>query len=288
MKGKMSRLLLLAGTGLCIVGIAVGCDGFAVSEPETETEVTNGYTLVWSDEFDGDSINSSIWSHNTGGEWWGSREQTYFTDVTIGDSRNSYVANGFLHIVARAEAYKLNQFTSARLTTKDKKSITYGRIEARIKAPHKTISKEMSEGVWPAFFMLGDSIPMDSGWPHGGEITVWESGGLDPDLVRGALWWLNDNQPVHVTVETNHHTPLHHDFNVYAVEWDYNTIAWFINDDRVGIRNIGGMGDVFRQPFHVVLSLEVEGLSPSFVGQANPTDYPQVMLVDWVRVWEKL
>ena len=252
------------------------------------------YTLVWSDEFDGSEIDTSVWRFDIGtGDWgWGNNESQYYTDRP----ENAYVENGMLYIVARYEENYGNgkDYTSARLNTEGTKSFQYGRIEARIKAPHNPDTGEMDPGVWPAFWMLGDNYS-DVGWPYSGEIDIWESGGSDPRHVSGAVHYSGTHHPedfqhLMQTRTIDHSPPLHHNFHVYAIEWDDVAIAWYIDDIKVGEWFHGWLADSapnpFNQAFWLLLNVAIEG-NYYFSGTANPDNYPQQMMVDYVRVYQK-
>src|ERR1035437_2458323 len=106
-----------------------------------------GYTLAWNDEFNGTTLNSTVWNYEIGGGGWGNQELEYYTNST----NNSYLTNGCLVIEARKETIGSNNYTSARLTTLGKKEFMYGRIDIRAKLP-------VSKGMWPALWMLGSNI----------------------------------------------------------------------------------------------------------------------------------
>ena len=108
---------------------------------------TTGSQLVWSDEFNGSSLDTSKWSYETGGSGWGNNELQYYTDRTD----NAYVSDGALHIKAKRESYGGKNYTSARLNTNGKFTFTYGYVEARLALPS-------NQGIWPAFWMLGANI----------------------------------------------------------------------------------------------------------------------------------
>ena len=287
--------------------VMVGCSevpGFIPIDGESDDnnyetiEVTppEGYSLVWSDEFQGNEIDTDIWNFDVGGHGWGNNEIQFYTDRTTGDNRNAYVEGGKLYIVARHEEYEHREFTSARLTTKDTKAFQYGRLEARIKAPHSISNPTvMDGGVWPAFWMLGDSYP-DVPWPRSGEIDIWEGGGADPTHVSGAVHYSTT-----ATGRTNHsstsrtidfETPLHHNFHVYAIEWDEASIVWYIDDVEVGewvhdwVTWDEGINPM-QAPYYFLLNLAIEG-NYYFSGTADPANYPQQMIVDYVRVFQKL
>ncbi len=137
------------------------------------------WNLVWSDEFDGDAgtpINTANWTAEIGGNGWGNNEREYYTDRPENASLDG---NGNLAIVARQENpgdyhchYGTCEYTSARLISKDKVEFTYGRVEARIQIPR-------GQGIWPAFWMLGNDIS-SAGWPQSGEIDIMENIGKEP------------------------------------------------------------------------------------------------------------
>lgn len=97
----------------------------------TVLTVPSGYNLVWSDEFNGDSIDTSKWDFNIGGDGWGNNELEYYTSR----QENAYVSNSILHIRALKENYGGRSYTSARMISKGKYEFTYGYIEARIALP---------------------------------------------------------------------------------------------------------------------------------------------------------
>ncbi|MCA9256927.1 MAG: glycoside hydrolase family 16 protein, partial [Phycisphaerales bacterium] len=120
--------------------------------------------LIWSDEFDGTTLNANNWSYQLGDgsqyglAGWGNNELQYYTSRP----ENIYVANGELHIVARQESFSGYNYTSARIRTENKADFLYGRIEARIRIPS-------TKGIWPAFWMLPTDSPL-GGWASSGEI----------------------------------------------------------------------------------------------------------------------
>ena len=136
-----------------------------------------GMSLVWSDEFISNTINSSNWSYDIGGSGWGNNELEYYTN----SSKNSYVTGGYLVIEARKEAKEANNYTSARMISKDKKTFTYGRIDFRAKLPK-------GQGIWPALWMLGNNIGTTA-WPACGEIDMMELLGHEPQKIYSTIHW---------------------------------------------------------------------------------------------------
>ncbi|MFZ4583097.1 MAG: Ig-like domain-containing protein, partial [Paludibacter sp.] len=111
------------------------------------------YQLVWSDEFDGTSLDLTKWSYETGGGGFGNQEKQYYTNRP----ENLRFENGSLVIEAKKEVYSGNNYTSARINTRDKVAYAYGKFEARISLP-------AGKGTWPAFWMMGSSITY-ARWP---------------------------------------------------------------------------------------------------------------------------
>src|SRR2546425_5611004 len=121
------------------------------------------WRLVWHDEFDGAALDTTRWVRETGGNGWGNGELEFYTDRV----ENARLENGYLVIEARREPFGNQAYTSARLKTQGLGAWKYGRIEARIQIPR-------GQGLWPAFWMLGDNIPQ-VGWPACGEIDIMEN-----------------------------------------------------------------------------------------------------------------
>src|SRR5579875_4182 len=136
-----------------------------------------GYTLAWSDEFSGKTLDANTWNYETGNGagGWGNNELEYYTN----SPKNVFVSNGNLIIEARKEAIGGFQYSSARITTQNKKAFTYGRIDIRAKLPK-------GKGIWPALWMLGSNIST-VGWPACGEIDIMELLGHENNKSYGTL-----------------------------------------------------------------------------------------------------
>ena len=125
---------------------------------------------MWSEEFNGPNgspVDSSKWSFDIGGNGWGNNELETYTSR----SANAALEGGNLVITTLKETFAgpdgiTRDYTSARLLTKTKFTQKYGRFEARLKLPY-------GQGLWPAFWMLGDNIDT-AHWPNCGEIDVME------------------------------------------------------------------------------------------------------------------
>lgn len=237
-----------------------------------------GYQLVWSDEFDGPAIDTNIWNWETGAGGWGNNERQYYTS----HPENSYIENGCLVIAARKNHLGHN-YTSARLTTQNKRSFCRGRMEARIKLPVG------GKGIWPAFWMLGNSIS-SVGWPECGEIDIMEAIN-SLSTIYGTLHYGSSDPYIHDS-NGGYLTPAVHpsgDFHIYAVVWDTSQIRWYFDDRNYYTTSNWWANDPypapFHQPFFFILNIAVGGNWPGYPDQTTP--FPQLMYIDYVRVFEK-
>ena len=233
-------------------------------------------TLVWSDEFNGSTINTANWGFDLGGGGWGNNELENYTNRT----ENARISNGVLVIEARRENFGGSAYTSARMKTQGKQSFGINTwVEARIDAPQ-------GQGIWPAFWMLGNSIST-VGWPSCGEIDIMEIQGQNPAKNFGTIHWADANGN-HVSFGGiyNSSTSLSAGFHTYAISRTSTSIKWYVDRIQYAEANIsGGINSTseFQGPFFIILNVAVGG---NFVGSPDgSTVFPQQMQVDWVRVW---
>jgi beta-glucanase (GH16 family) len=234
------------------------------------------YQLVWSDEFSGPSIDPAKWVMETGAGGWGNNELEYYTNRTS----NAYIDNGMLVIKAVKENYLGSYYTSARMKTQAKASWKYGKIEARMKLPY-------GQGIWPAFWMLGDNISTVS-WPKCGEIDIMEMiGGTDPrdrTLYGTAHWDANGHASygLHTALPSGKFAD---DFHLFSITWTAQKISWSLDGTQYCVIDITPAGlAAFQKNFFIILNLAVGGNWPG-----NPdlsTVFPQTMYVDYVRVYQ--
>ena len=239
------------------------------SKTTLSTPKEDGYQLIWSDEFNGNSVDTANWNFEIGGKGWGNHEQEYYQPA------NSTVSNGYLVITGKKEDVQSNHYTSARITTKAKHQFLYGRIEARIKIP-------VGQGFWPAFWLLGSNINSVN-WPACGETDIMEHINTD-SLIYGTLHWDNNG---HVqSGDTIISAPSA--YHVYALEWDASSIKWYIDKIKyheVDIHdNINNTG-MFHKPFYIILNLALGGDWPG--QKIDDSKLPAKMYVDYVRVYQK-
>ncbi len=276
-------------------------------------ETKSPWKLVWRDEFTGSSVNPSKWDFDIGNgfydyknnAWiagWGNEELQYYTR----EPDNVFVKDSVLHIRALKESFHGCGYTSARLKTRKRDGTAlfakqYGKFEFRAKVPY-------GKGMWPALWML----PQDDkygGWAASGEIDVMEILGEQPEKVLGSIHYgasFPKRELVTHTLEIPGKSTVA-DWHVYAVEWEPGEIRWLLDGvvwakqnfwwscskskDGLGMdprraADINAWPAPFDQPFYLVMNLAVGG---NFPGAPNAdTHFPAVMLVDYVRVFERM
>jgi beta-glucanase (GH16 family) len=261
----------------------------ATQATEIDTSIgwdTREWELLWADEFEGAAetpVNTEYWTAETGGSGWGNNELEYYTDRV---ENLSLDGNGNLAIVARQENpnnyrchYGKCSHTSARIITKDKITFTYGRVEARIKVPR-------GQGIWPAFWMLGNDISK-VGWPNSGEIDIMEHIGKKPRNVYGTVHGPNYSGANGIQGAYEIDADLADDFHVFAVDWDPDVIRWYVDGNLYSTftpDKLNGRKWVFDKDFFIILNVAVGGNWPGIPDET--TEFPQTMLVDYVRVYQ--
>lgn len=251
-------------------------------------DALDGWKLIWSDEFDGAAgtpIDPKNWTHEIGGHGWGNNELEYHCDLI---ENSHHDGSGNLAIVARKDEsgerqchYGVCQYTSARIVTRGKFEFTYGRVEGRIKVPR-------GQGIWPAFWMLGANIG-EVGWPDCGEIDIMENIGKEPKTAYGTPHGTGYfgahkfSQPYHID------TDFADDFHIFAIEWEAGEIRWYIDGNHYHTVTASDWTDhpwVFDgHPFFIILNVAVGGYWPGYPD--DTTVFPQTMLVDYVRVYQR-
>lgn len=243
---------------------------------------TSKWTLAWSDEFDGSSLDSSKWVFElgTGSNGWGNAEWEYYTDRP----QNLTIENGMLVIHALKEEYGNNHYTSARIKTFGKFSQTYGRFEARIRIPY-------GQGIWPAFWMLGDDFSTTNvGWPKCGELDIMENIGKEPTIVHGTAHGpgYSGDKGIGASYSLPSNARFADDFHVYAIEWESSAVRWYVDGTLYKTLTPQDLPTspnwVFNHAFHILLNVAVGGYWPGYPDAT--TVFPQTMQVDYVRVYK--
>jgi beta-glucanase (GH16 family) len=246
------------------------------------------WQLVWADEFngpDGTHVDTAMWSVVIGGDGWGNKEREYYAD----ELANVRLSHGQLMISATESAsahacwYGPCKYMSARLQTKAHFEQVYGRFEARIKVPQ-------GQGLWPAFWMLGNDIDA-AGWPACGEIDVMENIGKEPDKVHGTLHGPGYAGADGITglYKVPAGVKFADDFHVFSVEWEKDAVRFYVDDKLYETRTPAdlppGRKWAFDHPFFLLLNLAVGGTWPG--DPDATTTFPQTMQVDYVRVYRR-
>ena len=236
--GTYTRLTIFLDLGEFIEGTYLLDNITDGSDTDTSDEDPVYNTLVWSDEFDSREIQSAVdpskWHHQTfpplgDGNWFNGEEQHYTDRV-----ENSYVKDGFLHIVAKREDFTSFEtrkaFTSARLNSKF--AFTYGRVDVKAKLPQ-------GDGTWPAIWTLGKNITETGafwaekfgtvGWPACGEIDIMEHGLGGINHTSSAI---HTPSSFGGTVNTSSQTlvDVANNFYKYSLIWSPNKIVFLVDD----------------------------------------------------------
>jgi beta-glucanase (GH16 family) len=239
-----------------------------------------GTNLVWSDEFNGTTIDTNHWSFETGNHGgWGNQELEYYT----GRPENAYVSNGLLHIVARQKSTNGFYYTSARIKSQGFFARKYGRFEFHARLPS-------GQGYWPAFWLMPENSRY-GGWPDCGEIDIVENKGSYPAVVQGTIHYAGatgrhlESTGLYTFAQNDGGT----NFHTYELNWTTNSIQWLVDGKLYQTKTNWSTAKApypapFDQPFYIIMNLAVGG-----VYGGNPdtnTVFPGEILVDYVRVYD--
>ncbi|HKJ31520.1 MAG TPA: glycoside hydrolase family 16 protein [Balneolales bacterium] len=264
------KLFITIIWGILLIVLATACS--------QKHQLNNKYHLVWADNFNGTQLDTTIWTfeHGNGHHGWGNQELEYYT----GRPQNVTEKNGDLIITARKENYKGFHYTSARIKTQFKKDFKYGKIEARMKLP-------VGQGMWPAFWLMPTNSAY-GGWPKSGEIDIMEMIGKQPSTDYGTA---------HFGAHQHHDKGgkiklkkgiLHDAFHTFSVEWQPKSIKWFMDGKKyyqVTPDSLKPDPWPFNKKFYIIFNLAVGGAWPG--NPDSTTTFPQKMIVDYVKVFQK-
>ncbi|MFJ4618964.1 ricin-type beta-trefoil lectin domain protein [Streptomyces sp. NPDC088812] len=276
----------LGGLVFLVVAALVTGVLLTASGPGTSRADAAQTAVTWADEFDGPAggaPDSARWTVETGGSGNGNNELQYYAD-----SRDNVALDGDGHLVITAREngdtglqcwYGACRYTSARLNTARTFTQAYGHFEARIKVPR-------GQGMWPAFWMLGDDLG-SVGWPNSGEIDVMENVGKEPGTVYGTLHGPGYSGAGGISASRTlpDGQAFADAFHVFAVDWSPSEITWSVDGTAYRTRtpaDLGGNTWVYDHPFFLILNLAVGGDWPGSPDAS--TSLPQTMLVDYIRV----
>jgi beta-glucanase (GH16 family) len=288
--GSYTRLTLLIDYGSSVPNqfhIDDINDGSTIADPNTlDVIYTN---LVWSDEFDGDNLDTNKWFHQTFGPnegRWFNNELQHYTD----SNTNSFVSEGNLHIVAKKETKEQNgvtlDYTSARLNSKY--AFTYGRVDVRAKLPK-------GNGTWPAIWTLGKNITEQGAywqtqgfgttpWPACGEIDIMEHGLHATNEVSSALHTPSSNGNT-INTAKKALPNVAENFHVYSMNWSPNQITFMI--DGIGYYTYNPNDkNAATWPFDLEQFLILNVAMGGFSGNPDANFTKSSMVIDYVRVYQ--
>lgn len=246
------------------------------------------HTLFWSDEFNDSNIDSNKWGFDigTGSGGWGNNELQYYR------AENASVQEGYLVIAAKEQNFAGRSYTSARLKSQDKFEFKYGRIDIRAATAE-------GQGLWSALWMLGANFA-EIGWPRSGEIDILDTiggSGREDTAVAKTFWNANgldggdDTNYVLRDDGKEYKLPagetLANQFHVFSLVWTSSAIKWYIDDvefHEVDISS-GAKAETFQKDFFLLMNVAVGGNWPE--NPDSTTQFPQYMLVDYVRVFKQ-
>lgn len=236
------------------------------------------YKLLWQDLFDqGSQLDLATWNIETGGTGFGNKEAQFYTN----QEKNLFIKDQTLHIVAHKEAYQGSDYTSAKITTKGKKHIQYGRIEVMAHVPK-------GKGTWPAIWLLGEDV-REVGWPLGGEIDLMEHVGKNPGHFHFSL-----HSKAYNHIKYNHPTYIHedlellNDFHLYRLDWDEDQISFYVDDKHIITFSKESHATEeqwpFNKPYFFILNLAIGG---NWGGAIDDSIFPVELKIKYVKVYER-
>ncbi len=251
-------------------------------------EDVKGWKLIFNQDFENATeIDRSVWNFDVGNgeaeglQGWGNKELEYYT------SKNAYISNGALVIEARkqkiTDKYGTYNYTSARLNTAGKFSFKYGKVVIRAKLPH-------GQGIWPAFWMLGDNLGQ-VGWPNCGEIDIMEMLGSNTSKVYGTV-----HGPISGAVGIGKSYTLSSgsfsdSYHTFTFIWNRNAMGWYVDGHLYFFltksyveANYGSQEWVYDHPFFLIINLAVGGNWPGNPNES--TKFPQKMYIKYIKVYQ--
>lgn len=255
--------------------------------PQEKVESVNGWSLVWSDEFSGNSLDTGKWNVLL-------REQSKHNELQYYLPDEVYTENGLLRLRSRVRKFGPMEFTSGRLDTKDKFTPVYGRFEIRAKLPS-------GKGLWPAYWLYPQNrnwqmeyimaeavasgkeriIPEERPWYS--EIDIMEFLGHEPNIVYGTLHYYSfDGQKKTSSGKVTGSIDYSNDFHIYVLEWEPDSIRWYI-DGKIFHSTVLGIP---HTPHYLIINTAIGGEWPG--NPDSTTVFPQFHDIDYVRVYQKV
>lgn len=275
--------------GAVMVGSVPAQAGARVGAPAAAPAATANRTLLWHDEFTGSRLNPKFWTalnRSTNGVSNGQ------VDCLLSRAANVKVSRGALWLTSRKEANPITcspndpnfpggrSYTSGFITTKGKKSWTYGRYEMRARLP---FGAGTSTGLWPAFWM----------WPNNntsGELDIMEAIGREPDRTYAFAHSSTDPNAVSdggSYVFSGGRNPGD-GYHIYALDWEPTYLRWTVDGHVVRTMTSADtpwVASSFTTPMHLMLNMTVGGIWAQ--DPNSSTRFPATYYVDYVRVYSR-
>ncbi len=279
------RSTLILFLSAMVVSLLPACndDDENGSAPGNTIDAPEGYSFLWSDEFDA-TLDPGTWTHQVGDgtdyglpAGWGNNEKQLYTESAENASVMSVDGSSVLAITAREDG--AGAYTSARLTTRDKLNVRFGRIDVRARMPE-------GQGLWPAIWMLGDNIG-EIDWPGCGEIDIVEVLGHEPATAYSTIHYTDADRKKgeQQVVRELAGTTFSDDFHVFSLIWSPDAITFMVDGMESQPIPIGDGMKEFLRSFHFVVNVAVGGYWP---GDPDATTvFPQTMYIDYIRVFKK-
>jgi len=242
-------------------------------------------TLLWSDEFDGSSLDLTKWEPQIGDGCaegicgWGNNEWQHYK------AENAVVEGGKLFIVAKKEGIESTDYTSARLRTKGLGGeFLQGWFEAKVKIP-------TGRGLNAAFWMLPSNEVL-GGWPASGEIDIMENIGREQSMIHGLIHFGEPYPNNRVSADffvLPGGQAFHADFHEFAIGKKEGEIRWYVDGYEYSVKTASHVApsawpfDQAGELFHFILNVAVGG---DWAGYPDASAvFPQTMEVDYVRAY---
>ncbi len=269
---------------LVLLAFSLGC--VSGTSAQTKAGSPGTWKLVWSDEFNGSRLDTKKWNVLT-------REQSKHGELQYYVPDEVVVQKGLLRLGSHERPYGSMKYTSGRIETKDKFSPTYGRFEIRAKLPG-------GRGLWPAHWLYPQNrdwkmeytmedavargkerlIPEDRPWYS--EIDIMEFLGHEPRILYGTLHYCTyDGQRRSSSGRWESDVDLTTGFHLYALEWESDSIRWFIDGHLLHVTVNG----IPHTPHYLILNTAVGGSWPG--NPDSTTVFPQFHDIDYVRVYQR-
>jgi beta-glucanase (GH16 family) len=276
MKSRSNSLIIIAVVSF--YGLLISCTGNPV--------ISDKWHLVWEDNFNGNRLDTSKWNILM-------REHSKHNELQYYVPDEVYVEDGNLRIRSRVRKYGDMEYTSGRLDTRNKFTPVYGRFEIRGRLP-------VGQGIWPAYWLYPQNrnwqmeyvmseavangresfIPEERPWYS--EIDIMEFLGHEPNILYGTLHYYSfDGQKKTSSGTWKGNVDYSKDFHIYALEWEPDSMRWFI-DDQLVHRTASGIP---HTPHYLIINTAIGGAWPG--NPDSTTVFPQFHDVDYVKVYQK-